>query len=70
MSLLGKHICVYKGKVLIKFVGEITGALGSEIFPAVQVQLKANAEQIAEKAKQFCASKSVFLLYFIYSNTV
>ncbi|KAK7398771.1 hypothetical protein VNO78_09943 [Psophocarpus tetragonolobus] len=35
------------------------GALGSEIFPAVEVQLKLKADQIAEKAKQICASKSV-----------
>ncbi|BAT72588.1 hypothetical protein LR48_Vigan05g095600 [Vigna angularis] len=35
------------------------GVLGSEIFPAVEVQLKLNANQIVEKAKQICASKSV-----------
>ncbi|TKY61116.1 Universal stress protein A protein [Spatholobus suberectus] len=37
------------------------GALGSEIFPAVEMQLKVIADQIAEKAKQICASKSVVL---------
>ncbi|KAL2342301.1 hypothetical protein Fmac_003586 [Flemingia macrophylla] len=36
------------------------GGLGSEIFPAVAVQLKTIADQIAEKAKQICASRSVF----------
>ncbi|CAJ1936532.1 unnamed protein product [Sphenostylis stenocarpa] len=35
------------------------GVLGSEIFPAVEAQLKVNADQIAQKAKQICASKSV-----------
>ncbi|KAK7358088.1 hypothetical protein VNO77_00009 [Canavalia gladiata] len=35
------------------------GATGSEIFPAVAVQLKMIADQITEKAKEICASKSV-----------
>jgi len=39
-----------------------TGVLGSEIFPAVEVQLKLNANQIIEKAKQICGSKSVVTL--------
>ncbi|XP_061364121.1 universal stress protein PHOS34-like isoform X2 [Gastrolobium bilobum] len=32
---------------------------GSEIFPAVEMQLKQIADQITEKAKQVCASKLV-----------
>ncbi|KAK7320218.1 hypothetical protein RJT34_04954 [Clitoria ternatea] len=35
------------------------GALGSEIFPAVEVQLKVIADQLIEKAKKICATKSV-----------
>ncbi|XP_061364122.1 uncharacterized protein LOC133307598 isoform X3 [Gastrolobium bilobum] len=35
------------------------GAIGSEIFPAVEMQLKQIADQITEKAKQVCASKLV-----------
>ncbi|OIV94061.1 hypothetical protein TanjilG_05441 [Lupinus angustifolius] len=35
------------------------GALGTEFFPTVEVQLKQLADQITEKARQICASKLV-----------
>ncbi|CAL0331144.1 unnamed protein product [Lupinus luteus] len=37
------------------------GALGTEFFPTVEVQLKQLADQITEKARQICASKLVLL---------
>ncbi|XLU50484.1 hypothetical protein S245_045298, partial [Arachis hypogaea] len=34
-------------------------AIGPEIFPAVDLELKLVADQVTEKAKQICTSKSV-----------
>lgn len=45
------------------------GALGSEVLPTLEIQMKVVADQVGAKAKQICANKSVnFLLYIIYAS--
>jgi len=57
------YIVTEEGTDSISWMELTTGFLGSEIFPAVEMQLKLNADQISEKAKQICASKSVVILW-------